>query len=83
MQEICRFDLLARKILWRRKSQPTPVFFPGKFHGKRNLVGYGPWDCKELDMTVWLTLLLFIPVVGTLPFMVHISFTDICGNDTT
>ena len=24
---------------------------PGKSHGQRNLVGYSPWDCKELDMT--------------------------------
>ena len=22
--------------------QPTPVFLPGKFHGQRRLVGYGP-----------------------------------------
>jgi len=26
-----------RKIPWRRKWQPTPVFLPGKFHGQRNL----------------------------------------------
>ena len=31
--------------------QPTPVFLPGKSHGRRNLVGYGPWDRKELDTT--------------------------------
>ena len=24
---------------------------PGKFHGRRSLVGYSPWGCKELDMT--------------------------------
>ena len=29
---------------------PTPVFFPGEFHGKRSLVSYSPWDCKELDI---------------------------------
>ena len=23
-------------------------FLPGKFHGWRSLVGYSPWDCKEL-----------------------------------
>ena len=22
--------------------QPTPVFFPGEFHGQRNLAGYSP-----------------------------------------
>ena len=31
---------------WKRKWQPTPVFFPGEFHGQRSLVGYSPWDCK-------------------------------------
>ena len=40
------------KIPWRRKSQPTAVFFPGKFHGqRRSLVGYSPWGHKESDMT--------------------------------
>ena len=28
-----------------------PVFLPGKSHGQRSLVGYSPWDNKELDMT--------------------------------
>ena len=23
----------------------------GKFHGRRSLAGYSPWDCKELDTT--------------------------------
>ena len=30
-------------VYWRRKWQPTPVFLPGEFHGKRNLAGYSPW----------------------------------------
>ena len=46
-----RFDPWLRKIPWRRKWQPTPVFLPGKLHGQGSLVGYGPWGCKELDMT--------------------------------
>ena len=45
------FDFWVRKIPWRRKWQSTPVFLPGKFHGKRSLVGYSPWGCKETDMT--------------------------------
>ena len=28
-----RFDPWIRKIPWRRKWQPTPVFLPGEFHG--------------------------------------------------
>ena len=45
------FDPWVGKIPWRKAWQPTPVFFPGKFHGQRGLVGYSPWGCKELDMT--------------------------------
>ena len=30
------------KIPWRRKWQTTPVLLPGKSHGLRSLVGYGP-----------------------------------------
>ena len=38
----------------RRQWQPTPVFLPGKFHGRRNLVGCSPWGHKESDTTEWL-----------------------------
>ena len=31
-----------RKIPWRRKWQPTPVFLPGKSHGQRSLAVYSP-----------------------------------------
>ena len=40
------FDPWVRKIPWRRKWQPTPVFLPRKFHEQRSLVGYSPWDCR-------------------------------------
>ena len=40
------FDPWVRKIPWRRKWQPTPVFLPGEFHGQRSLVGYSSWGCK-------------------------------------
>ena len=36
------FDPLVRKIPWRRKWQPTPVFLPGESHGQRSLVDYSP-----------------------------------------
>ena len=32
-------------------GQATPVFLPGKCHGRRSLVGYSPRGRKELDMT--------------------------------
>ena len=39
------------KIPWRRKWQPNPVLLPGKSHGRRSLVGYSPWGCKESGVT--------------------------------
>ena len=47
----CMFHSWVRKISWRRKWQPTPVFLRGKSHGRWNLVGYSPWSPKELDTT--------------------------------
>ena len=41
----------VRKIPWRRKRQPTPVFLPGKSHEQRSLVGYSPWGHQESDTT--------------------------------
>ena len=41
----------VRKIPWRRKWQPTPVFVPGESHGQRSLAGYSPWGRKESDTT--------------------------------
>ena len=44
------------KIPWRMKWQPTPVFFPGKFHGRRSWEGYRPWGHKESDTAEWLSV---------------------------
>ena len=49
-------DPWVRKIPWRRKQQPTPVIFPGEYHGQRSLAGYSPWGCKESGMTEQLSL---------------------------
>ena len=40
------FDSWARKVPWRRDGLPTPVFWPGEFHGL-----YSPLGCKESGMT--------------------------------
>ena len=45
------FNPWVRKVSWRRKWQPTPVFLPGKSHGRRNWLGYSPWGRKESDTT--------------------------------
>ena len=43
-----RFDPWVRKIPWRRKGLPTPVFLPGESHGQRSMTGYNPWGLKRL-----------------------------------
>ena len=37
-----RFHPWVGKIPWRRKWQPTLELLPGKPHGQRSLVDYGP-----------------------------------------
>ena len=46
-----RFNPWVRKIPWRRKWQPTPIFLLGEFHGQRSLAGYSPKGSKESDTT--------------------------------
>ena len=45
------FDPWVGKIPWRQKRLPSPVFWPGEFHGL-----YSPWGRKESDRTEWLSL---------------------------
>ena len=47
------FDPWVGKIPWRRERLPSPVFWPGEFHGL-----YSPRGCKESDRTEWLSLSL-------------------------
>ena len=46
-----RFDPWVRRIPWRRKWQPTPVFLPRKSQGQSSLVGLNPWGFEESDPT--------------------------------
>ena len=41
-ESACSAGEQVRKIPWRRKWQPTPVFLPGESHGQRSLAGYSP-----------------------------------------
>jgi len=50
-----------RRSPWRRERLPTPVFWPGEFHGL-----YSPWGCKELDMTERLSLYFEPERIGNL-----------------
>ena len=53
MQETEERQLCSRirKIPWRTKWQPTPVFLPREFHAQRSLVDCSPWGHKELNVT--------------------------------
>ena len=46
-----RFNPPVGKIPWRRAWQPIPVFLPGESYEQRNLEGYSPYSCKQLDTT--------------------------------
>ena len=48
----CGFNPSIRKILWKREWQPTPVFLPGRSHGKRRLKGYSPWGHKRVGARI-------------------------------
>ena len=46
------WDLNPIAVCWpRRQWHPTPVFLPGKSHGRRSLVGFSPWGHEESDTT--------------------------------
>ena len=45
------FDPWVGKIPWRRERLPTPVFWPGEFHGL-----YNPWGHRESDTIEQLSL---------------------------
>ena len=45
----CRFNPWVRNIPRRTSWQPTPLFFPGKSHGEKGMVGYRPKGPKESD----------------------------------
>ena len=44
-KKIFMFDPWVEKIPWRREKLPTPVFWPGEFHGL-----YSLWGCEESYM---------------------------------
>ena len=45
------FNMLSTFMHWRRKWQPTPVFFPGESQGWGSLVGCRLWGRTEPDTT--------------------------------
>ena len=50
-----RVQSLSQEDPLEKRTQPIPVFLPGKVHGPMILAGYNPWDPKETDQTEQLT----------------------------
>ena len=48
--------LAQEDLLEKEMAIQTPAILPGKSHGRRSLIGYSPWGCKESDMTEQLHL---------------------------
>ena len=46
-----QYTQMPTHVPWRREKLPTPVFWPGEFHGL-----YSAWGCKESDTTKRLSL---------------------------
>ena len=64
------FDPWVGKIPWRRVRLPTPVFWPGEFHGLCS-----PWGRKESDTTGRLSLSL--SAVKVLVVVVSVTFASL------
>ena len=69
------FDLWVRKIPWKRKWQPTPVFLPGISHGQRSLPGMKSRTLLK-QLSTHLTILNYFPLV--LLFMALDIFIFVC-----
>ena len=57
--------------VWRRERLPTPVLWPGEFHGL-----YSPWGHKESDTTEQLFHFHFTSV-----YVVHMTTIKQSGED--
>ena len=53
----------VQSLIWEdplEKEMAThSVLLPGESHGRRSLIGYSPWGCKESDMTEQLHFLSY------------------------
>ena len=80
MREIWVWSL-RRKIPWRRKWQPTPVFLPGESHGRRRLVGYSPRVTKSRTQLSDFTFTFHFPLRFLKPAWISGSsrFTYCCS----
>ena len=54
------FDPWVRKITWRRRGNPPPVFLPGESHGLGSLVDYSPWVVRSWTQLKQTSVLMLI-----------------------
>ena len=77
-----QFNPWVRKIPWKRKWQPIPLFLLEEFQGQRSLEGYSALGPKESDTTEYIHICIyFIFLNRTKPkgFSVgHINFQFFC-----
>ena len=63
---------------------PSPVFWPGEFHGQKGLAAHSPWSHKELDMAAQLTHTsperFYIHVLGVSLIIVYEEYINGCHN---
>ena len=80
------FDHWVRKFPWKRKWQPTkemqpsPVFLPGKSHGRKSLAGYNPWGHKvrpSLVTNQQLFLYILFQILFRYSFLQDIKFNSL------
>ena len=74
----CGFDPWVGNIPWWRKWQPTPVFLPGKSHGRKSLVDSSPWGSQKVGhdwaCKLFLNSWKLKGVVTTKPLTTHYVF---------
>ena len=68
----CRFDPLVKKIPWKRKWQPAPVFLPEKSNGQRSLAGYSPWDHKMVGQNLVTKQQICLHIYSSLSLSIYI-----------
>ena len=78
----CGFDprFASRKIHWRRKWQPTPVFLSGKFHGQRSLAGYSPEGHKESDWACMPVFFFSWTLFPAVPWVLSVLIVCYCDD---
>ena len=84
----CGFNPWVRKVPWRRKWQPPPIFLPGKSHGQRSLVRYSSRGHKRVGYDVeakqqYISIVLDLYRVWNITFcrcVIDIAFLSYVGS---